>query len=136
MAMADPTTSLEQVLASSSQLTTWALAAGGAAVAMIAGTAYHRPRSVAARLPFLLFLPGWFFIGRSLLAGSDLSGAFLASRMVAAKTVQLIGSRINDLYADQSRFLLWGIFCFAAWLSLYVVIWVFTDQILVGKPDE
>ena len=134
--MADPASALEQVLNSSSQLTTWALAAGGAAVAMIAGTAYHRPRTVAARLPFLLFLPGWICIGRSLWAGSRLSGAFLASRMVPATNMQLIGSRINDFYADQSRFLLMGIYCFAVWLSLYVLIWVFTDQIAEDKPDD
>lgn len=131
--MADPTTTLTHVLANSQQLTTWALAVGGGSIALIVGASYRRPVSIWWRLTFLLFLPGWALLAVSLYRGAQLSRAFLASMMVSAESAARIGSKINDLYANQSTFLVWSVVFFSAWLMIYLIGWIFSDQFEVRK---
>lgn len=130
--MAETTSVLEHVLASSAQLTTWGLAVAGATVATIVGTSYRRPSSLAWRLPFLLFIPGWSCIAYSLYAGNRLVGAFLASRMVQPGAVRDIASKINDLYDAQRDFLLYSLVFFGLWLAIYLMTWMFTDEFEKG----
>lgn len=131
-AMAETTTVLELVLASSAQLSAWALAVTGGTVAAIVSTSYRRPEHLSWRLPFLLFIPGWSCIAYSLYAGNNLVGRFLASRMVQPERMREISSKINDLYDDQRNFLLYSLAFFGLWLIIYLITWTFTDEFRKG----
>ena len=130
--MADPTPVLDYVLASSGQLTTWALAVSGGTVAAIVSTSYRRPPHLNWRLPFLLFVPGWLCIAYSLYVGNVLAGRFLASKMVQADKLRAISSHINDLYDDQRNFLLYSLAFFGLWLIVYLITWTFTEEFQKG----
>jgi hypothetical protein len=132
--VADATPVLDYVLASSGQLTAWALAVSGGTVAAIVSTSYRRPRHLKWRLPFLLFVPGWLCIAYSLYVGNILSGKFLASKMVQPDKLREISSKINDLYDDQRNFLLYSLGFFGLWLMIYLVTWTLTDEFEKGDP--
>jgi hypothetical protein len=133
--MATETPVLDYVLAGSGQLSSWALAVAGASVAAVVGTSYRRPETMAWRLPFLLFIPGWLFLADSLYCGHSISGRFLAAKMVHADKVREIASKINDLYESQRTSLLVSLGFFGVWLAVYICIWVFTDE-LAGKEEK
>lgn len=115
---------LKQVLDSSSQLSAWALAVLGGSVAAIVSASHHRPATFTARIPYFLFLPGWFFLGCSLYLGDQLTGKYLASTMVRTTEIAKIASQINDVYSDQRAYFLCSLASFAGWLVAYLVAWI------------
>jgi len=131
--MTETTSVLDYVLASSGQLTTWALAVAAGTVATVVSTSYRRPRNLKWRSPFLLFIPGWSCIAYSLYMGNELVGGFLASKMVKAEKFSDIASSINNLYADQRNFLLYSFIFFGLWLFIYLITWTFTDEFQKGE---
>ena len=132
--MSEATPVLDYVLASSAQLSAWALAVAGGSVAAVVSTSYRRPQHLKWRYPFLLFIPGWSCIAYSLYAGNSLVGGFLASKMVTPEKLRNISSKINDLYEDQRNFLLYSLALFGLWLAIYLVVWTFTEEF--QKGDE
>jgi hypothetical protein len=131
--MAEAISVLDHVLASSGQLTTWALAVVAGTVATVVSTSYRRPQHLSWRLPFLLFIPGWSCIAYSLYVGNELVGGFLASKMVQPDRLRAIASKINDLYDDQRNFLLYSLVFFGLWLIIYLVTWTFTEEFQKGE---
>lgn len=132
--MTESTPVLDHVLASSGQLTTWALTVVAGTVATVVSTSYRRPQNLTWRLPFLLFIPGWSCIAYSLYVGNELVGGFLASKMVPANKLPAIASNINNLYDDQRNFLLYSFVFFGLWLVIYLITWTFTNEF--QKGDE
>ena len=130
--MADVTPILDYVLASSAQLSAWALAVAGGSVAAVVSTSYRRPQHLTWRYPFLLFIPGWACIAYSLFAGNNLVGRFLASKMVQPDRLRDISSKINDLYDDQRNYLLYSLSFFGLWLVIYLAVWTFTEEFQKG----
>ena len=130
--MADPTPVLDYVLASSAQISAWALAVAGGSVAAVLSTSYRRPSHLKWRFPYLLFIPGWSCIAYSLYSGNNLIGRFLASKMVQVEKLRDISSKINDLYDDQRNFLLYSLAFFGLWLVIYLVVWTFTEEFQTG----
>lgn len=119
---------LKQVLDSSSQLSAWALAVLGGSVAAIVSASHRRPATFTARLPYLLFIPGWIFLGCSLYLGDQLTGKYLASTMVRTTEIDKIASQINDVYSDQRAYFLYSLASFAAWLVAYLITWIFVKK--------
>ncbi len=115
---------LKQIAESSAQLSTSALAIFGGTVAAILGTSYRRPLQFGWRLPFLLFIPGWFCLGISMYLGSVIEGRYLAATMVKQTEWLNIAARINDDYASQRIWLLYSLAFFGAWLVGYLLYWV------------
>lgn len=133
--MSDAKPVLDYVLTSSSELTTWALAVGAGTVAAVLGTSYHRPTLLIHRLPYLLFVPGWACLAISLYKGNDLSGRYLASKMVSPEAVRTIASAINDLYDAQRVLLLWALVFFTLWLAIYLYFWIFDDAFIAKEKE-
>ena len=123
--MADAVSILKLVSEASSLLSTSAVAIFGGSVAAVVGTSYRRPPSVHWRLPFLLFVPGWLSLARSLYLGNLISGRYLASTMVPTTELPKIASFMNDEYAGQRDWLLYSLCFFAVWLALYLYYWTF-----------
>ena len=126
---------LDYVLASSSELTTWALGVGAGSVATVLGTSYRRPSLISHRLPYLLFVPGWLCLAVSLNKGNDLVGRYLASKMVSAEAVKTISSGMNDLFDTQRATLLYALVFFTMWLATYLYFWIFDDS-FPGKEQK
>lgn len=122
---------LKQILDSSAQLSTSALAIFGGTVAAILGTSYRRPRQLRWRLPFFLFVPGWIFLMHSLYLGNTIASRYLAATMVKQTEWMAIATRVNDDFANQRDSLLISLFFFGAWLVLYLLYWVFSEM-----PDK
>jgi hypothetical protein len=124
---------LRQVMASSSQLSAWALAIIGGSVAVIVGTSYRRPDALRWRIPYLLFLPGWACIGYSLYLGNKLVGSYLAAIMGRnQELISSIASQVNDMYAGQRIYLLLSLVFFGLWLLIYLLSWIFVEPFLKG----
>lgn len=126
--MTDLPAVLKVVVESSAQLSAWALAVGGGSVLVVVSTSYRRPVRLAVRLPYLLFFPGWAFLGYALYLGNVLSGKYLATLMVKADQIHPIASQINDIYGSQRSSLLCALTFFAAWLLIYLLRWVFEKK--------
>lgn len=124
----DILTTLKEVVDSSSQLTTWALSIGGASVAVVVSTSYHRPAFLWQRISYLLFLPGWFLLGFSVFAGDQLIRKRLAALMVSPEKVNKISSDINNLFSEQRFYLLTSLVIFVLWLVIYLFIWIFGNS--------
>lgn len=123
---------LKEVLESSIQLSGWAVGIGGATVAVIIGTSHNRPDRLLFRLPYLLFLPGWFCIGLSIYLGNKIVGAHLATRFNSS-LINQISEQINGFYGYQRTFLLWSLVFFGVWLVFYTLMWIFLKQLHEGK---
>jgi hypothetical protein len=127
----DTLTILKQIVDSSAQLSTSALAIFGGTVAVIVGTSYRRPKQLRWRLPFLLFVPGWILLGHSMYLGNTIASRYLAATMVKQSEWMAIATRVNDDYGNQQASLLAALFFFGAWLVVYLLYWVLSDA-----PDE
>jgi hypothetical protein len=130
--MPDIPSILKQVMDSSTQLSGWALLIGGGTMAIIVSTSYRRPTLLSWRLWYLLFIPGWVYIGYSLHYGNILVGKYLASIMVREDQVAAIASQINDNFADQHACLLKSLIFFGLWLLIYTLHWIFYDNCQTG----
>lgn len=126
---------LKLVAKSSATLITWALSVVGGSVAAIVSTSYLRPKNPKVRLIYLLYLPGWLFLGLSVYFGDRVSRHYVASRFVAAHgsdasaydKVLAIGQKMNADYISQQNMLMLGLLMFGAWLSLFLLWWVFGE---------
>jgi hypothetical protein len=124
----DTASFLKQVLENSTQLSTWGLAVFGGTVVAILGTSYRRPHSLYWRLPFLLFIPGWFCLGWSMHLGNAIAGRYLAATAPGNESrLDTIAGLINLDYSNQQTWLLWSLATFAVWLALYLLHWIFVE---------
>lgn len=119
---------LEAAANQANSLTTLALAIVGGSIIMLLQTSYLRPRKRHLRAAYLLFVPGWYFLGRSIYIGSEARGVYLA-KLFSTKSpdLKLIQTINNDLVA-QSDNLRMGLLMFAVWLGLYLAWWIYTDE--------
>lgn len=130
-------TTLKIVVDMSAQLTTWALAIGGGSVAAVVGTSYFRPQTKRGRLVYLLFLPGWWFLGSSVYEGDQLARRYIASQLVRADLLKTIAEHMNSDFAHQRQMLGISLAIFSAWLVAYLLWWVFGSWTVTekgGKP--
>ena len=125
--MSDAAAALKQVVESSSTLTQWALAIAAGSVATIVGTSFRRPPTLAHRLPYLLFVPGWIFIGHAIFLANRISGMHIASLLVSPEVSGKIAAQINDAYAEQRISVLAALGFFGAWLLIYTLLWILAD---------
>jgi hypothetical protein len=132
--MSDLPTILKEVLDSSAAISGWAVAIGGATVAIIIGTSHNRPDSWTLRLLYLLFLPGWAGLAYSIFLGNQLVGSYLATRFNPS-SINAISEQINNFYSDQRFYLLWSLAFFGFWLTGYTLAWIFLKQLRVGDKS-
>jgi hypothetical protein len=59
-------------------LAQWALLVVAGSIVILVGTSYYRPRVCWFRMMYLLFLPGWIFLARSLYDGVSVQRVYLA----------------------------------------------------------
>lgn len=119
-----------QTLAQS--LSQWGLLIIAGSLVVIVSTAYYRPASRKVRAAYLLFLPAWSFLARSIYEGIQVQGSYVAYLVAArrndTKEFDRIAQTMNDATAVQIRTLEYALLCLAGWLAVYIVWWVFSES--------
>lgn len=108
-------------------LTEWALAILGGSIITILSASYLRPRSMLARLTYLLFLPSWIFIGLSMHHGSKIPLRVVAAKISPNLEIE-IASKINSDFSLQQNYLSYSLCLLMLWLVLYLLWWIFHND--------
>ncbi|MEN3368716.1 MAG: hypothetical protein V7609_859 [Verrucomicrobiota bacterium] len=110
-------------------LTGWSLTMLGATVAGIVSSEYLRPAG-RIRFFYLLFLPGWAFLGTSIFYGDKIARRFAACAFTRdQKLMEQIGQSMNSEYAQQRLFFQLAVLVFGLWIISLLIWWVFARKI-------
>ncbi len=93
----------------------WAYITIGASIALLFKDLSQRPKHWLMRCSFLVFLPGWFFLGLAIFKGVRVHGAYIAYLMSKQHNVQ---TAIQDID------LRCGLYIFGGWLVVYLLWWI------------
>lgn len=127
--MPDLTQGLKAVVESSTSMITWALAVGAGSVATIVSTSYFRPQQRWARIFYLLFPIGWLFLALSIYYGNSIARGGVAAQLVHEDLLVEIGAEMNTAYIHQQWTFGVGLIAFAAWLLLYLLWWIYVQDV-------
>ena len=126
---------LEEVSKGAALMVTWALAMLGGSIALIVSTSYLRPKNLAMRLTYLLFLPGWIFLGLSIYYGDKISRRYMAAKLVSQDNLEQIAKLISQNFGCQRLWLWMGLIIFGVWLFLFLLWWVFGEWTVSGQNN-
>jgi hypothetical protein len=127
---------LELVSNGSSVLVTWSLAVVAGSVATIVSTSYLRPMNRSMRYIYLLFIPGWLFLGLSIYYGEKISRRYMAAKFVPEENLLKILKLVNQDFGNQRLMLEIGLLVFALWLVTFLIWWVFGNWSLSSHGKE
>lgn len=120
----------EGAVAFSQSLSGWALLIAGGSIVTLVGTSYHRPQRWCARMIYLVFVPGWYFLGRCMYFGVNVQRAYLGylfSNPIGDKLMQFKGA-VNDDALRQILGIQHAAECFGVWLLLYLAWWLWNSD--------
>jgi len=101
---------------------------GGTVVGLVGGGYLHPAGKF--RLVYLLFVPGWFFLGVSIFYGEKVTRRFAASAFTEEETRLLeIGNKMNIEYRRQRLFFQLALLAFGVWLTALLIWWVSIGEI-------
>src|SRR5882762_5051025 len=119
---------LKSMAENSRNLNSWGLTLIGASILAIVSTSYMRPMSRKTRLAYLLFIPGWYLIAKSMSFGDSISRRHTAATFaLTQERLVKIGTSMNSEFDSQLTFFNRGLIVFALWLLLYIVWWIIVD---------
>jgi hypothetical protein len=120
---------LSAISSGASTITGWALAILGGTVVGLVGGKYLHPGG-AIRYVYLLFLPGWLFLGASVFYGEKVTRRFTASAFTQEdKRLLEIGNEMNIEYGRQRLFFQLALLTFGIWLAALLIWWVWSGEI-------
>jgi hypothetical protein len=121
----------EGAVAFSQSLSGWALLIAGGSIIILVGTSYYRPKQRRARLMYLWFLPGWYYLARCMYSGVNVQRAYLGYLFSkpAGDKLTSFRSAVNDDAFLQIVAMERAMFCFGFWLLLYLVWWLFNRDV-------
>lgn len=128
----DPTP-FAAVAASAQTIMGWALLIIGGTVLALLQRSYMRSNKLQIRLIYLLFVPGWIFLARSIYSGTRVQGVYLAALLTSRPDPRRLKFTINSDFADQISNLMYGLSFFSLWLLAYLLWWIFTTEDLADK---
>ncbi len=120
---------LESAVAFSQSLSQWTVVIVGSSVAILLGTSYRRPKRPAMRLSFLLFLPSWCFLVRSLYMGVAAQRNLLAFLLLKNAEKPAIKTELNRHLYSQISSMYIGLAILGTWLLLYLLWWIFSREL-------
>jgi hypothetical protein len=127
------TRALEAAVSFAQSLAQWEFVLIGSSLLVLVGTSHRRPASRWLRCFYLLFLPGWLSLARSIYLGARAQGAYLAYLLVPVTTLQLATQKLNEDIGNEVFWMLWGLAIFFIWLLLYLLWWIFSTSDTEGK---
>jgi hypothetical protein len=115
---------LDSAVSFSQSLSQWAYITIGASVALLFKDLAQRPKNHFIRWSFLIFLPGWFFLGWAIYEGARVHGAYIAYLMNQRHDPGKAIQTINADAVSQVSALEWGLAFFFLWLVIYLFWWI------------
>jgi hypothetical protein len=107
-------------------LSGWSLTILGATVAGVVAGHFLRPSPTVRRI-YLLFIPGWVFLGISIWYGDSVMRRLAAAAFTEDhKMLSEIAQSINSDYAAQRSWFSLALLIFGFWLAIFLLWWVFT----------
>ena len=128
--------SLESAASFAQSLGQWEFVMIGGSLLVLVGTSYRRPPKRLMRVPYLLFLFAWFFLGRSIYFGTRAQEVYLAYLLLPTTTIEEATKRLNHDIGTQISCLFCGLFFFSIWLAIYLFWWVFAKRVAEGQGDS
>jgi hypothetical protein len=114
----------EAAVSFSQSLSQWAYIVLGGSVACLLKDLKSRPSSRFVRHSFWAFIPGWFFLGRSIYQGMKVQGANIAYLMSPSPARDAVILSFNKYTASQLFSMKWGLGIFALWLVVFLIWWI------------
>ncbi len=111
--------------AGATTVTGWSLTILGATVAGIVAGNFLRPSAIVRGI-YLLFIPGWTFLGVSISYGDKVTRRLAAAAFTEDRTaLGQIAAAMNSDYAAQRGWFYLALLIFGLWLALFLLWWVF-----------
>jgi hypothetical protein len=88
------------------------------------------------RYIYLLYIPGWLFLGLSIYYGEKISRRFMAAKLVPKENLSKIAKLVSQDFGNQRLMLEIGLLIFALWLVAFLIWWVFGDWSVSGQSKE
>lgn len=120
--------SLEAAVAFAQSLAQWEFVLIGGSLLVLIGSSYRHPPSRLMRSAYLLFLPAWLSLARSIYLGARAEGVYLAYLLVPVTTIQGATQKLNEDIGNEIFWMLFGLVTFFIWLVLYLFWWIFSTK--------
>jgi hypothetical protein len=124
---------LEAAAAFCQSLTQWTFVIIGGSLLAVVGTSYYRPAQLWIRSMYILFLPSWIFLARSIYFGIRTQEAYVAYLLVTSTTLQGAAFAINQDAEKQIWCMELGLLGLSIWLVLYLIWWIFEKRINLAR---
>lgn len=105
----------------------WCLSIIGGSILVLISSGFIRPKNKKIRVVYLLFLPGWFFLGYTIKLGVDIGNSGIMSTLMINNENErlLILANMGNIYTSQLFYFNIGLFFFGIWLLVFLIFWVF-----------
>jgi hypothetical protein len=118
---------MSAMAAGATMVTSWSLTILGATVAGIVAGNFLRPSAIVRGI-YLLFIPGWTFLGVSISYGDKVTRRLAAAAFTEDRTaLGQIAAAMNSDYAAQRGWFYLALLTFGLWLAIFLVWWVFAN---------
>jgi hypothetical protein len=128
--------SLEAAVSFAQSLAQWEFVIIGGSLLLVLGSSHLRPHRKWVRAFYLLFLPAWGFLARSIYFGTRAQQVYLAYLLVPSTTIEGATAKLSDDIQAQRVAMLWGLAFLFAWLLVYVWWWIFSDDNTKTRKDD
>lgn len=118
---------LDAEAANAKDVTGWCLSVLGGSILVFIGTSYIKPVKKKARYIYLLFLPGWYFLGNSFYRASDIISVSIYDKRFTHQP-DIIKAAVDKVYgaANSMYHNLYVCLCiFGLWLVTMLMLWIF-----------
>jgi len=123
----------EAAATQASTLISQSIAIIAGSILAILGTSYYRPRPRLARCGYLLFIPAWVYLARSINAGVEVQSVYLMALFQKNPRIEQLLGALNHAAAPQIDYLKSGLMFLGAWLVLYLFWWIFNKEEVTPK---
>jgi len=114
---------LEGIVLNSERLTYWSVGIITGSFLILTSSEYIRPITRRLRLSYILFIPGWIYLGLSLKCGTEITDQMVFAKFNKQNEAFLIEvfTQMNRGFLEQRHYFYIGLAFFGAWLSCYVI---------------
>lgn len=128
--------SLEAAVSFSQSLAQWEFVLIGGSLLLLVGTSHRHPGSRSLRMAYLLFLPGWLCLGRSIYLGTQAQRGYLAYLLVPVTTIEGATKTLNEDIGKQIHWMFCGLGVFFIWLVFYLFWWIVSKREKGGQSPS
>lgn len=119
-------TGIQAIVNASNTVVNWCMSMIAASLLAILSTSYIKPVGKWARLIYLAFIPGWFWLTDAIRWGNSLTRRGIMATLYPDRIAAITEKMNDEFQRELSGFYLALVF-FCCWLLLYLLWWIFQD---------